>query len=538
MFLLVLGLVAYATQVNGQSGPAVFSGYLVDDELHPLIGVRLSVKGYAPWTATDSTGAFRLELPLRQEADTSLQAEFQFSPQLFAVSRLSAKQVNYRMATGKKDMLGFYISGTKLPDGVGEKLPLFQPLVMTEVVTVLPKTEIAVESIKEASPPKKNVEPIKPPVKKEKMTEQPKKLVLKDMELKGSTGRDAEKSVEQPMKKSVKKMEADQKYARVKVFFATDRALTGDASPNEMFGPDRSPAIHYGLCEVSIPNDHKVGELEQPTWLKLEFSEDPENHVVLLNAVKTSANTFYTLSNQHGGKNPKKKAFVFIHGYNVNFKDAARRTGQIAYDLKFSGIPVFFSWPSQGAEKSYNADEVTVEWAQPHVESFLEEFLTKTVAEEVYIIAHSMGSRVMTRSLGNVLTNAPHLKAKVKEVILAAPDIDADIFKTQIAPRLTANCPNITLYASDNDLALTLSSKLAKYPRAGQTGESLVVLNGIETIDASSVSADLLGHSYFAGTRTVLTDIAYLIQNGNRAKDRFGLKKVPYKGLQYWLFEK
>jgi Alpha/beta hydrolase of unknown function (DUF900) len=30
---------------------------------------------------------------------------------------------------------------------------------------------------------------------------------------------------------------------------------------------------------------------------------------------------------------PSRDAFIFVHGYNVSFPDAARRTAQIAFDL-------------------------------------------------------------------------------------------------------------------------------------------------------------------------------------------------------------
>ena len=35
---------------------------------------------------------------------------------------------------------------------------------------------------------------------------------------------------------------------------------------------------------------------------------------------------------------------MFVHGFNVSFADAARRTAQIAYDLAFGG-PGALSWP-------------------------------------------------------------------------------------------------------------------------------------------------------------------------------------------------
>ena len=52
-------------------------------------------------------------------------------------------------------------------------------------------------------------------------------------------------------------------------------------------------------------------------------------------------------------------AFLFIHGYNVTFEGAARRTAQMAYDLGFNGAAVFYSWPSQGTPTAYTIDEQT-----------------------------------------------------------------------------------------------------------------------------------------------------------------------------------
>jgi len=53
----------------------------------------------------------------------------------------------------------------------------------------------------------------------------------------------------------------------------------------------------------------------------------------------------------HGARKPG--VLLFVHGYNVSFEDAARRTGQLAYDLGFEGPTVFFSWPSRGSVTAY-----------------------------------------------------------------------------------------------------------------------------------------------------------------------------------------
>ena len=61
---------------------------------------------------------------------------------------------------------------------------------------------------------------------------------------------------------------------------------------------------------------------------------------------------------------------------------------------------------------------------------------------------------------------------------------------------------------------------------------------GIETIDASQVDTSLLGHSYFAEASTVLSDIYYLIRDGQRADRRFGLRRVDGEAGAHWEFKR
>jgi hypothetical protein len=131
---------------------------------------------------------------------------------------------------------------------------------------------------------------------------------------------------------------SDASYATVRVFFATDRNLTSSADPKEMFGTERS-ALRYGTSEVSIPRNHRMGELEAPSILRLEFREDPAKHVVLQKTSVTSEDAFYADLAARVRRSETANAFVFVHGYNVTFEDAARRTAQITYDLGFDGAP-------------------------------------------------------------------------------------------------------------------------------------------------------------------------------------------------------
>jgi esterase/lipase superfamily enzyme len=326
-------------------------------------------------------------------------------------------------------------------------------------------------------------------------------------------------------------------FAVVRVLFATDRNRTPGAKPAEAFGNGRA-TLSFGNCDVSIPRDHRMGELESPSIWRLEFRKDPAKHVVLLSTVIKSKDEFFGDLVARVRASARSSTFVFVHGYNVTFEDAARRTAQISYDLAFEGAPVFYSWPSQGATAAYTVDEQNIEWAQANLRGFLEEFFMRSDAQNVYLIAHSMGNRALTRAVASLLTDKPTLRSRLKEVILTAPDIDADVFKRDIAPALTATGRPVTLYASSEDLALVASKKVHGYPRAGDSGRGLVVVPGVETIDATYVDTSLLGHSYFAETRSVLSDMFYLIRNGERADMRFGLRRVDAQAGRYWEFKR
>lgn len=320
------------------------------------------------------------------------------------------------------------------------------------------------------------------------------------------------------------------------VFFATDRKRTDSADPTQRFGTERGD-MSYGMCSVSIPRDHKMGALESPSWWQLEFRPDPEEHVVLLSVTPMPGDQLFQALAAKIAATGTKSAFVFVHGYNVTFEDAARRTAQMAYDLNFDGAPIFYSWPSQARVMGYTHDEQNVEWTQPHLQNFLQDVVARSEAQNVYLVAHSMGNRVLTRAFAQLVTDKPDLAARVKELILTAPDIDADVFKTQIAPKLVQLGTPVTLYASAGDEALKVSREIHGAPRAGDAGSGIIILAGMETIDASLVDTSMVGHSYYAENKSVIADIFYVLKERRRAQDRFGLKEIVTPQGRYWTFK-
>ena len=331
----------------------------------------------------------------------------------------------------------------------------------------------------------------------------------------------------------------------VEVFYGTDRKQSGATDLEYFYGPDRNRnnptgPMAYGTCTVTIPPNHKVGNIETPSWWRLEFSSNPKSHIILAAIQPGSKAAFFDKMKAVIGATQRKEAFVFVHGYNVTFEAAAKRTAQIAFDLGFDGAPIMYSWPSRGELSAYTKDESNIQWTEPHLQAFLQDIAERSGASAIHLIAHSMGNRALTRAFANLSeTQNQQIKEKFKAVILTAPDIDADVFKNQIAPKMLESEVHITLYASSNDKALLASKELHGNPRAGDSGGQLVILDGIETIDASDANTGFLGHSYFAESRDIITDIFQIFKDGTKAHKRKGLiSKQHASGKPYWTVAK
>jgi esterase/lipase superfamily enzyme len=332
--------------------------------------------------------------------------------------------------------------------------------------------------------------------------------------------------------------EANQPFILVPVYFGTDREPegTGDATA---FGKNRDPEekVTLGRCHVSIPSIHRMGELESPKWYRLEFKRDPSKHLLLWDTMIIEADSFYRDLRAQVKSSADKAAFVFIHGFNVSFEDAVRRTGQMAYDMNFGGAAILFSWPSRASVRRYFADEATITSSIKHFQDFLDGVIRRSGAEALHVIAHSMGNRALLSALQRLA--GIKQKPKIRNVILAAPDEDRQTFM-QLAKEIQRVPKRVTLYASSKDRALQASKAIHDAPRAGESGKNLVILPFLDTVDASTVDTDFLGHSYAMGDRFVISDVFELLRRGTAPDDRAGLRRIvggAYAG-PYWAFKR
>jgi esterase/lipase superfamily enzyme len=326
----------------------------------------------------------------------------------------------------------------------------------------------------------------------------------------------------------------------IPVYFATDRKRKDNGAVQTVYGGQRNPnnQLEFGLAKISIPADHRMGNLERPRWWKLEFHQDVNKHIVLINIETWGREHFKKQLSQSLKGLSEPDLLLFIHGYNTSFEDAALRTAQIAYDLHFPGLAILYSWPSAARFEMYPADENNIEWTSPHLKEFLEFLLTAVGARAVNAIAHSMGNRALARVVKEVnFSTLPKKSATLRHIIFAAPDIDGDIFR-QFAKDFWKKAEFFTLYASSKDKALEASRQFhGGYPRAGDSGKDIIIVNGVDTIDASLIDTSLLGHSYIGDNRSVLSDIYYLLKHNLPPDVRSSLVRKTLGNLYYWLFQ-
>ena len=324
------------------------------------------------------------------------------------------------------------------------------------------------------------------------------------------------------------------RYTVVPVFYGTDRAVAGKHDAPVSYGCERGD-LALGIAEVSIPDDHRMGEIERPRLWKLQFREDPKKHVVVLGLEPLSPTAFSARAQGALNRSSKKEVLLFVHGYNVGFADAVSRAAQIAYDLHFEGLPALYSWPSEGSVPKYTVDETNVTWSRPRFAQFLSVIRENLGAETIHIIAHSMGNRLVAETIASMTPPLTTRGARIRQIVFAAPDIDAATFR-DLAAAFHKKAERFTLYASSEDKALKASKVIHKYPRAGESGLALVVIGSVDTVDATAVDTSLMGHSYYGENRSVLTDIFELIRRGSPPEERFGLMPKEKYGARYWLF--
>lgn len=300
-------------------------------------------------------------------------------------------------------------------------------------------------------------------------------------------------------------------------------------NPGEMFSGERALNPTFADITVSIPPDsaRKAGEVAWPRKLP----PDPATDFAALKADEIDRETAEKWLNSHVRKSPDGSVLVFIHGFNNHFEDAVFRFAQIVHDSGARSVPVLATWPSRGSLLAYGYDRESTNYTRNAVERLFQYLAADPQVKEVSVLAHSMGNWLALESLRQMAIRNDGLPAKFKNVMLAAPDVDVDVFRSQIAD-MGQQRPRFTLFVSRDDRALAVSRRVwgnvsrlgAIDPEQSPYKEELAV-NEITVVDLTQLKeGDSLHHTKFAESPEIVQLIGRRLSSGQTLTDsRLGL---------------
>jgi esterase/lipase superfamily enzyme/Tfp pilus assembly protein PilF len=327
----------------------------------------------------------------------------------------------------------------------------------------------------------------------------------------------------------------------VPVFFATNRKRDPDAKSVE-FGTGGESQLTLGSASLSILKDDAPTAARSSSAKKID--EDSITDVTRLSIpsleVRVETDVIKAAKQQLLSSQAfKNQALVFVHGYNVDFDNAVRRAGQIAYDLQFDGPVFLFSWPSRQKYLEYFTDRETVDIAAEQLKDFLQRIVVPLGAAKVHLVAHSMGNMVLLRALSDLSELEASRRPVIGEIIDAAPDVAPDVF-AQYAAKIRNGGGNLTVYASAADKALRFSKWLWGRPRVGYiTTDGPSLIAGVDLIDITSAGMAIfaINHDVYASSPIVVSDMRRII-GGERPPDKrtTEFSPVSLEAGKYWVF--
>jgi esterase/lipase superfamily enzyme len=311
--------------------------------------------------------------------------------------------------------------------------------------------------------------------------------------------------------------------SEVDLLIATTRSAKG-AEAGEMFTGERARNLSFAEITVSLPPDgqRKAGDVQWPARLPA----DPAHDFVTTQAnplVEPAATMrLHTLL----AKTPGKRVLVFVHGFNNRFEEAVYRFAQIMHDSQAPAVPFLFTWPSRGKLLAYTYDRESATYSRDALEEILQKLARDPQVGEISVLAHSLGNWVALEALRQMSIRNRGLPKKIGAVMLAAPDVDVDVFETQIAA-IKAPSTNLSLFVSQDDQALAVSrhfwgnvARIGAIDPDAEPYRELLRKEGITVFDLTKLKTDDgLKHAKFAASPQVVRFIGERLVEGQAIDD-------------------
>ncbi|MEM6683492.1 MAG: alpha/beta fold hydrolase [Pseudomonadota bacterium] len=282
----------------------------------------------------------------------------------------------------------------------------------------------------------------------------------------------------------------------------------------EIYSGERGDGLSAHIVDISIPPTHRLGYLEAPS----SKTPKPEKEFAVRHIEAAEPERAWQWFDE---QNSGGRLLIFVHGYRVRFADAVFRLSQVAHDSGIKTAPVLFTWPSRGKLFSYFYDRESANFSRDALELILAEAVARDSVSEITLLAHSMGSWLTMEALRQTSIRNGTISPKIRDVVLASPDLDLDVFDQQIKA-MGDERPHFTFLVSEDDRALGISKFLAGgqhrlgaiNPLKEPYRSRIENTQGITVVDLSEVDTEGgTTHSKFAATEA-MTMLGAQMKNG------------------------
>ena len=289
------------------------------------------------------------------------------------------------------------------------------------------------------------------------------------------------------------------------VYFATNRNPNKKIQPDD-FGPDFS---ERGLADLRFGE----ADVEGPPYEVKAVRVAPENLAPKSGKQKLGSLEVFGKVRENMSET-KQDTLIYIHGFNVTFKDGLATAARLADNLPAYPMNVFlFSWPSDGTlfpwvsyfKDRHDAKASGLAFARGFLKvvDYLGEMTPQQACgRKIHLLAHSMGNYVLRNALQEMRKfQAGDLPRLFESIFLMAADEDDDAFEVDYKLLYLPNLARrVHVYFNHEDLALEVSDKTKANPdRLGTDGprHPRQLPGKVTLVDCTAVVHGFEEHHYY-----------------------------------------
>ena len=349
---------------------------------------------------------------------------------------------------------------------------------------------------------------------------------------------------------------ADQRTSQMEILYVTDRSEVGRSERGPEYGYGRATSMAFGTATVALDPaptwDDLVrlsGQGEEYPGFSLDMTKVEEKGAVVLtpkslevvegrlrrtaesqSELDATKRQFLDLVKSRLERSAQKDVYLYVHGFNNTFYDAIARSAILWHSISRQGVFIAYTWPAgYGGPFGYFYDRESGEFTIFHLREMIKVLVELPELERLHIIAHSRGTDVATTALRelNIALRAqgkdPHEALKLETLMLAAPDLDLEVFSQRFwLENLGAVARRTVVYFSSEDDAIGLSNwlfgsktrigTLSQIPFSPTQIKLIEQMPQIQLVECQ-VKGFASSHAYVFGNPAAMSDVVAVLRD-------------------------